>query len=514
MVCQAAYAQNPVNNEILKPINEFHKKSYNLVAPYDFEADERNRANLPGIFTDLSRSGEDEEFVVKPEEGDKRAFKYGFHKTLQSLVDIGNKDEYNNLLQEMVKSKQVVAFVNAAQTQPAATAGLHYGLVNSQLTLVNQQLSHSGFFEQMSNMPDGAQLLQSMYTGCLNTKLAEKQMSFAEAHRSCIGDKAQEGQDGDEEIADVEDIPDHSGGGGGGGGGSDKILCSDLLFEQQSANSNLEKFKEDFIEWFGDEETTIKKVEGQNSGAEISRKRIQPEDKSLLKRYHDLVKHRLENFVSLMNVVCDDQNNRSGDNTLDNIMALSENNVWKQDNISDRAGMLSIEGFEFNSMIAEAIIKTFADVTGKPGEGQLQCDLFSACVGAGGSGGSNVYDWEEGYFKYQPDNDSPISSICKNMHDYAEGVALGHMAEGIARVRRIILDYTVSDERSDARACGLRIISDQLKTANLEYVQYQAVEHLIEISESIYRERARESGATAGAGLAGAAGAKESGVSE
>lgn len=503
---QGSNAGDIVKNEIIKPINEFHKKAYNMVAPYDFEADERNRSNLPGLFTDLSRSGENEDDAVKPGEDEKREFKYGFHRTLQSVADIGNKDAYTDHLDKMLESKQVTAFINAAQTQPAAAAGLHYGLMNSQLTLVNQQLSHTGFFEQMSQMPDGAKLLQSMYTGCINRKLTDDNLSFAEAHRSCIGDKVddQEREDGDaEEVAEVKDIADHPDNGGGSGGGDDEILCSHLLFEQQ--DENIEDFKEDFLEWFGDEATTIEKVEGESSGAKIARRRILPEE-SLLKKFQFLVEHRYENFTALIHDVCEATNDRSGSNSLDGLMDLSNDNVWKEDRTKKIAGILSIEGFEFNSMVAEALLKTFADITDKPGEDKLDCNLLRDC--------NDVYDDEDGFYVYQADNDSSIASVCKSMHDYAEGVALGHMAEAISRVRRIIMDYTVSDPNSDARQCGLRIIHDQLKTSNIEYVQNQAAQHLIEVSETIYRDRARESGKTAQSGLSTQGGNKEASSSQ
>jgi hypothetical protein len=509
-----AYAQDyPYGDDLIKkPLESLHKKTVNIVPPFIISADEETRSTLPGIFTDITRSDEERKKKVEPDKG--RAFYYGFHRTLQSLTDIGNETPYTDQLNEMMKSKQVVAYVTAAQTQPAAAAGLHYGTMNAQLTLVNQQLSHQAYFEQLSHLPGGAQMLQSMYTGCLGQALA-KGTSFAEAHRACIGDKAEAGKKGKDEIAKITDIVDHEDYAGdkpdiAGAGKDEKIACTDLIFQQQK-NGETDQFKKEFKNWFGDEITVIKKVDKANAGAAVGKERELPEY-PLAYKYKKLVDERYQQFGNLMIRVCQAQYETGAVATdLKNLLKSSQENIWVKEgkSLKNVVGLLSIEGYDFNTMIADALNKSFFDLSNKKGDSKIDCQEWKKCY-------DEVYPRDSGskFRAYDPQNSVPIQKLCVSMHDYAEGVALGYITEIIARVRRIIMDFTAATQNSDARSCGMRIIHDQIKTTNLEEVQFLAIQHLVKTGHVIFKDRSKESGNTANAVAGTQAANKEKAISE
>jgi hypothetical protein len=489
LITQAYSTKSAYADNIQKPIEDLHENNPKVISPFDFNADEESRSAIPGIFTDITKGDDDNSEEIKPE--GHRGFTYGFHRTLQSLTDIGNGEKYNNQLQETMKSQQVVAFITAAQTQPAAAAGLHYGAVNAQLTLINQQLSHQSFFEQMKQLPDSAQLLQSMYTGCIYP-LMKVGNSFAKAQTDCIGDKGTGTQGLEGQIATARDITDHKQALTTPeiqDEDEDKITCTDLIFKQQE-DALPANFIEDFIKWFGDEETIIMKTTEDSAAAEIGRKRKQPEE-PLTKRYEDLVRLRFADFGELMRELCEEEHGSGGSasGTMQNLKETTTDNVWTNGTLDEYVGLLSIEGYDFNTMVADALLKTFYKISSKNGETQVNCRLWNDCH-------QQVYTFQgtgSGNATYNPQGAaaSPIAKLCKNMHDYSEGVALGYMVEILARMKRIILDFTSGYENSDARACGMRILHDQIKTNNLEEVQYQAIQQLVQVGQTIYNDKAK-----------------------
>lgn len=484
-------------DKIMDPIIDKHKATTDLVAPWEIDATEEVESYIPGIFRDITKNGEGESGSAQKLEPEKeRSFNYGYHRTLQSLNQISEKDSYNTQMQQSMKGLLAETMITAAQTQPAAAAGAHYGMMYGQLTLINQQLGHQSYFEQLKWLPNTQKAVHAMYTGCLYDA-ESKGMTFSEANRVCIGDNpsAAGKSGGRSEAANAKDISDHKQttiNANIQDTEVNRIYCSDLIFEQQGkSNGEIRSFREDFIKWFGDEYTVLTPIrDPSNSAAGIAKKRILPTE-SIMKRYSQLVRERFDDILQLLDeYAADSQNSQQVPRQA---LALNDNHMWKEGNVKELVGKLSIEGAPFNTALIEAIFNGWADISEKQRTVSINPGLIPGQCAQVYSGEGNTYVQEQA-------DRVPVAKLCKQMHDYVEIVALGHIAEAVSRVQRVIIDFTSESKNSDARECGLRLIYDQLNTNDVTELQYEAVERLTQIVRYIFVERAKESGKSGGAG--------------
>jgi hypothetical protein len=210
-----------------------------------------------------------------------------------------------------------------------------------------------------------------------------------------------------------------------------------------------------------------------------------------MNRYGQLLRDRYSDILELLDEYASDSQNSQ--QVPRPALDLNNNHMWKDGNVKELVGKLSIEGAPFNTALIEAIFNGWADISEKQRTVSINPGLIPGQCAQVYSGQGNTYDQKQA-------DQVPVAKLCKQMHDYVEIVALGHIAEAVSRVERVIVDFTSESKNSDARECGLRLVYDQLNTNDISELQYEAVTRLTQIARYIFVERAKESGKSGGAG--------------